>query len=357
MQPIVELVTGALTSAWQSFADAATTAIAWVGEQIDANRAVIQQWGTLALEVWRNVAEGVINLWNGIVDATNTALTWINEQWQNVFGQTFTETLSTAFGWFVNFVHDVLDMLSLLTTNWSLTWELAKNAAGTALFFVLDLVPKTANAIIGVIRGAADAIGELIAAIASGDFDAIGTRMVSLFADAFADQMSQETPFTGILADFERERDALIAQMEAERDRIRADRAAQDAARSDAAGTAPRGSLPTLPAPPPLPDAAAMPEQSAKLTEIINQLDALNGATKDVEAAASKSANDAADLLAIGTREAAEAILRHEAGRDRDRQDRVQRDQLAEQRKATRALEDIDRSLRNTATLAVANLA
>jgi hypothetical protein len=29
--------------------------------------------------------------------------------------------------------------------------------------------------------------------------------------------------------------------------------------------------------------------------------------------------------------------LRHEAGRDRDRQDRVQRDQLAEQRKATRA--------------------
>ena len=100
-----------------------------------------------------------------------------------------------------------------------------------------------------------------------------------------------------------------------------------------------------------------MPEQSAKLTEIINQLDALNGATKDVEAAASKSANDAADLLAIGTREAAEAILRHEAGRDRDRTDRIQRDQLAEQRKATRALEDIDRSLRNTATLAVANLA
>ncbi|MEX2187953.1 MAG: phage tail tape measure protein, partial [Pirellulales bacterium] len=36
LQPIVELVTGALTSAWQSFADAATTAIAWVGEQIDA---------------------------------------------------------------------------------------------------------------------------------------------------------------------------------------------------------------------------------------------------------------------------------------------------------------------------------
>jgi hypothetical protein len=356
LQPIVELVTGALTSAWQSFSDAATTAIAWVGEQIDANRAVIAEWGTLALEVWRNVAEGIISLWNGIVDATNTALTWINEQWQNVFGQTFTESLAAAFGWFTNFVRDVLDMLSLLTTNWQLTWELAKNAAGTALFFVLDLVPKTAHAIIGVIRGAAEAVGELIAAIASGDFDAIGARMATLFAEAFADQMAQETPFTGILADFERERDELIAQMQAERDRVRADRAAQDAARADAAGTVPRVNLPAVPAPPPLPEAAALPEQSAKLTEIIDQLEALNGATRDVEAAAQRSANEAADLLAVGTREAAEAILRHEAGRERDHNDRIQRDQLAEQRKASRTLEDIDRNLRNVATLAVANI-
>jgi hypothetical protein len=98
-------------------------------------------------------------------------------------------------------------------------------------------------------------------------------------------------------------------------------------------------------------------KQSDKLKEIIDQLDTLNGATRDVETAAKKSAGDAADLLAVGTREAAEAILRHEAGRDRDRQDRIQRDQLAEQRKATRALEDIDRNLRNAATLAVANLA
>ncbi|RIK82884.1 MAG: hypothetical protein DCC68_05050 [Planctomycetota bacterium] len=357
LQPVVELVTGALTTAWQSVADAATAVFGWIGQQIDANRAVIQQWGTLFVEVWRNAAEGVIALWGGIVDAASTALGWINEQWQNLFGQTFTQSLSTAFGWFAGFVRDVLDMLSLLTTNWSLTWELAKNAAGTALFFVLDLVPKTANAIIGVIRGAADAIGELIAAIASGDFDAIGARMATLFAEAFQDQMSQETPFTGILEDFKRERDALIAQMQAERDRVRADRAAQDAASRPTASPG-VGARPTLPgAPPPVPQPPAGDEQSAKLQEIISQLDTLNGATRDVEAAAKKSAGDAADLLAVGTREAAEAILRHEAGRDRDRTDRIQRDQLAEQRKATRALEDIDRSLRNTATLAVANLA
>ncbi|RIK82873.1 MAG: hypothetical protein DCC68_04995 [Planctomycetota bacterium] len=171
--------------------------------------------------------------------------------------------------------------------------------------------------------------------------------------------MSQETPFTGILADFKRERDELIAQMQAERDRVRADRAAQDAA-SRPASTAPgigaRPTLPTVPPSVPTPPADAE-KQSDKLKEIIGQLETLNGATRDVEAAAKKSAGDAADLLAVGTREAAEAILRHEAGRDRDRQDRVQRDQLAEQRKATRALEDIDRNLRNAATLAVANLA
>jgi hypothetical protein len=114
--------------------------------------------------------------------------------------------------------------------------------------------------------------------------------------------------------------------------------------------------LPGTPPPVPQPPADA-DKESDKLKEIIDQLDMLNGATRDVEAAAKKSAGDAADLLAVGTREAAEAILRHEAGRDRDRTDRIQRDQLAEQRKATRALEDIDRSLRNTATLAVANLA
>jgi hypothetical protein len=358
LQPIVELVTGALTSAWQSVADAATAVFGWIGEQIDANRAVIVEWGTLLVEVFRNATEGVIALWNGIVDAANTALTWINEQWQNLFGQTFTESLATAFGWFANFIRDVLDMLSLLTTNWSLTWELAKNAAGTALFFVLDLVPKTANAIIGVIRGAADAVGELIAAIATGDFDAIGARMATLFAEAFQDQMSQETPFTGILADFKRERDQLLAQMEAERERLRADRAAQDAASrpATAPGIGARPTLPTVPQPVPQPPAEEQ-KQSDKLKEIIDQLDNLNGATRDVEAAAKKSAGDAADLLAVGTREAAEAILRHEAGRDRDRQDRIQRDQLAEQRKATRALEDIDRNLRNAATLAVANLA
>jgi hypothetical protein len=358
LQPIVELVTGALTSAWQSVADAATTVFGWIGEQIDANRAVLVEWGTLFVEVWRNAAEGVIALFGGIVDAANTALTWINEQWQNLFGQTFTQSLAAAFGWFAGFIRDVLDMLSLLTTNWSLTWELAKNAAGTALFFVLDLVPKTAQAIIGVIRGAADAIGELIAAIASGDFDAIGARMATLFSEAFKDQMSQETPFTGILEDFKRERDELIAQMQAERDRVRADRAAQDAA-SQPTTTPGIGARPTLPGtPPPVPQLPAdADKQSDKLKEIIDQLETLNGATRDVEAAAKKSAGDAADLLAVGTREAAEAILRHEAGRDRDRQDRVQRDQLAEQRKATRALEDIDRSLRNTATLAVANLA
>ncbi|RIK72134.1 MAG: hypothetical protein DCC68_26735 [Planctomycetota bacterium] len=342
LQPIVELVTGALTSAWQSVADAATAVFGWIGQQIDANRAVIQEWGTLFVEVWRNAAEGAIALWGGIVDAASTALGWISEQWQNLFGQTFTESLATAFGWFAGFVRDVLAMLSLLTTNWSLTWELAKNAAGTALFFI---------------RGAADAVGELIAAIATGDFDAIGARMATLFAEAFQDQMSQETPFTGILEDFKRERDELIAQMQAERDRVRADRAAQDAA-SRPATTPGVGARPALPgAPPPVPQPPAEEQkQSDKLKEIIDQLDALNGATRDVEAAAKKSAGDAADLLAVGTREAAEAILRHEAGRDRDRQDRVQRDQLAEQRKATRALEDIDRSLRNTAMLAVANL-
>ena len=37
----------------------------------------------------------------------------------------------------------------------------------------------SAHAIIGVIRGAADAVGELIAAIATGDFDAIGARMAT----------------------------------------------------------------------------------------------------------------------------------------------------------------------------------
>lgn len=146
---------------------------------------------------------------------------------------------------------DTSEGIGLLTTNWSLTWELAKNAAGTALFFVLDLVPKAANAIIGVIRGAASAVGELIAAIATGDFDAIGARMATLFAEAFQDQMSQETPFTGILADFKRERDELIAQMEAERERLRADRAAQDAASRPATTSPGIGARPTLPTVPP----------------------------------------------------------------------------------------------------------
>jgi hypothetical protein len=181
--------------------------------------------------------------------------------------------------------------------------------------------------------------------------------MASLFAEAFKDQMSQETPFTGILKDFKRERDDLLAQMEAERERVRADRAAQDAATRPSGATAGVAPRPTLPSPPPMPQPPADAEkQSDKLKEIIEQLDGLNDTTKGAETAARKSADQLPNLLAVGTKEAAEAILRHETSGDRKGQDRVQRDQLAEQRKANRTLEEIARNNRNAVQLAPANL-
>jgi hypothetical protein len=39
LQPVVQLVTGVLTTAWQSVADAATAVFGWIGQQIDANGA------------------------------------------------------------------------------------------------------------------------------------------------------------------------------------------------------------------------------------------------------------------------------------------------------------------------------
>lgn len=310
IQPIVDLVMGALSTAWQTVSEAASAALGFIAGLIKENEATITEWGTLTVEIWRNAVEGVIALWGGIVEAAGTAINWINEQWQNLFGQTFTESVATAFGFVVNQVKLILDWISLLTTNWDLTWKLVKNAAGTALFFVLDLVPKVALAIIGVIKGAAAATGELIAAIASGDFEGIASKMAGLFADAFKESMSEETPFTGILNDFKAERDEIVADMVKARDATRADRAQADAAKAAARPTAtpaaaPRIS-PTLPAVAAAAAAAAAQAVQAPSPEAVDAGEAIAKAADKM----ADSQEKVPEAMALGSKEASEHILK-----------------------------------------------
>jgi hypothetical protein len=348
LAPVIETVQTGLVAAWQTVSEAAAAVFGFIGELLESNREAISQWGMLVGEIARNV-------FGGLMEVVSTTVNWIGQQWQNLFGVTFTEALAAGFTLFANFVRDVLDTLSLLTTNWGLTWDLVKNGAGLALFFVLDTVAKVGQAIEGVVRGAAAAVGDLIAAVLSGDFESIGTRMAESFSTAFTESLSRETPFGGMLDDFKEEHDRIVAQMEAERARLREARSTESGGPATATRTG--ATPPALPGVPTLPSArsSSVLTQFPELGEVIDGLDEINESTKRVEEAAKQTAEQLPDALVVGTQEAADAILKAQfGGRDTAK---VEEQQLTEQKAIRRSLEAIDRNTRNVARIEIANVA
>jgi hypothetical protein len=179
--------------------------------------------------------------------------------------------------------------------------------------------------------------------------------MAESFSAAFTESLSRETPFGGMLEDFKEEHDRIVAQMEAERTRLREARSAESGGPATATRTG--ATPPPLPGVPTLPPArsSSVLTQFPELGEVIDGLDEINESTKRVEEAAKQAAEQLPDALVVGTQEAADAILKAQFGwRDTAK---VEEQQLTEQKAIRRSLEAIDRNTRNATRIEIANVA
>ena len=127
-----------LAPAWQMVKDVVMNVIngliALITQFIDHMNTEVEDgrnsWD-IAFEVMRNVVEGVIKaaiaIFNVMKQVFDTVVMAMAKAWDFVFGTAFSEGTDGAFAVFLDWVTSILDWLSLMTTNWGLTWELIKN--------------------------------------------------------------------------------------------------------------------------------------------------------------------------------------------------------------------------------------
>jgi TP901 family phage tail tape measure protein len=137
---------------WQGFTD-----------MMDSNISGTRTGWQTAWEVIRNVFEGVVavmtGIWNALSYVFMASINAFGDAWAYMMGTTVGEALSGAWAKIMEWLGGMLDMMSLLTTNWSLTWELVKTVFYLRFLQVLDFFKTVVDYII---VGAATLLGTFI---------------------------------------------------------------------------------------------------------------------------------------------------------------------------------------------------
>ena len=179
-------------------------------------------WET-AWEIMENLVDASVAIWMGIFDllasAWNDLCLMMEMAWQAMFGESFGEAISGAWGTFMAWIGNMLDMLSLITTNWALTWEYVKEYLYTVFmnmwnavagFYELAAIGAAVflGVIVGVFKGIWDwakftfqSIAALVSATFAGmiavakegwkkiTFRGNGTTLAKTFKDSFNKEM------------------------------------------------------------------------------------------------------------------------------------------------------------------------
>lgn len=149
-------------------------------------------WET-AWEVMTNVFEAYVAIYRAMWEALSTAFLFvidtIGAAWEYMFGTTLGEAISGAWGTLMGWLGQVLDLMSLLTSNWGLTWELVKEVFYLRFLQISDFFKTVVDAII---VGVAYILGAFV-----GTFKAIGDYVRWTFQTMWAETKAW---FNGLIA-------------------------------------------------------------------------------------------------------------------------------------------------------------
>jgi len=143
---------------------------------IRENQALIGQWGQFFVDILMNLgatsnnvfvaigevfAGTIIKIWEGAKWVAES----INSLWTFVFGESFPASLRRAFAFFVHWTTVILDTLSLLTTDWNLTWKLIKETFFLRFLqmknMIMDFRDFASSMILGFVFGSVGAVKAL----------------------------------------------------------------------------------------------------------------------------------------------------------------------------------------------------
>lgn len=99
---------------------------------IDRNETKFKEIGFLFVEFYRNLFETVSSIFSKVRDLVSNVATTIAEKFQSSTGISLV-SFKKLFDGIITLFRDILDALSLVTTDWNLTWEFLKTNTAIAL--------------------------------------------------------------------------------------------------------------------------------------------------------------------------------------------------------------------------------
>ena len=230
VQEVAAVVVEKLMPVWERLKSAVQAAIDWImaifgrfTDMMDGQvSGTLSGWET-AWEIMGNLVDLYVTLvtayFNMLYEAFMIVVDAIGMAWTAMFGGSFGEAISGAYDGFVSWVADMLDLFSLISSNWNLTWSLVKEILymrfmqmwnAVANFFELAAIGAAVflGVIVGVFKGIWDwakftfqSIAALVRATFAGmiavakegwkkiTFRGNGTTLAKTFKDSFNKEM------------------------------------------------------------------------------------------------------------------------------------------------------------------------
>lgn len=146
---------------WTYIQTAATNFFIAVQDFITKHQADFEEMGALVVEIFHNLWDTAKEVFDNLLELGETVLVAMGELFNWMFGTSYTSA-GQFFDAFVNWIKDVLDWISLMTTDWSLTWELIKTNTLLAVTVMADKIMMVNNTIIAAVIGAGAAMWSAI---------------------------------------------------------------------------------------------------------------------------------------------------------------------------------------------------
>jgi len=187
---MAETITGYLLPAWEAISKVASmvwnfvvgvTTSAWntIVEIFNAHSGTINEIWFLIKEIASNVLDGIIELWHVFVETLEGGLLLAAQLFNWAFG-VFGVSIGEAFGTGLDWIKSFLDMVSLLTTNWALTWEMMKTLAQMVLLQIADKAIWLGNTITAAFMAAVSTAGGLFGDLVTGIVTLFDTAVVTI---------------------------------------------------------------------------------------------------------------------------------------------------------------------------------
>ena len=113
-------------------------------DMMDSNVSGTRTGWQTAWEVIQNVAQLGMAFITATFETIHGAWILLTESmgavWKTLFGATFTTSVTGAWTAFANWIGDILDLLSVLTADWNLTWKLIKEISHMWLTQIWDFI-------------------------------------------------------------------------------------------------------------------------------------------------------------------------------------------------------------------------